>query len=179
MRCLGRRSLNPFWCFLLVLNPETAASKLESRGFHRLPSNPRYYFLEELTRKSIRLSHASGQHINDHPAVVLLPADAWHFSVSLLSPESDIIPPLSTVIESYIDSSLDAKTLPFRCRLQTHMAYLAEYSKDAKDPGFPDMLRYKISGGLLTLILEKKTIFGNEKAEWRRRRQSELLLADQ
>ena len=42
--------------FLLVSNPETAASKLESRGFHRLPPNPRCCFLEELTRKSIRLS---------------------------------------------------------------------------------------------------------------------------
>src|SRR5438270_1448533 len=100
MHCLGRRSLNPFWCstvifdhFLLVPNPETAASKLESLGFHPLPPNPRYRFLEELTRNSIRLSH--GPHIDDHPAVVLLPADAWHFSMRLSSPKSDIIPPLS------------------------------------------------------------------------------------
>ena len=129
--------------FLLVPNPESAASKLESLGFHPLPPNPRYRFLEELTRNSIRLSHASGQHINDHPAVVLLPADASHFSMSLLSPKSDINPPLSAVIESYIDTLLDAETLYFRCHLRTHMAYLAEYVKDAKDPGFPGILRYK------------------------------------
>ena len=90
--------------FLLVSSPETAASKLESYRFHPLPPNPRYCFLEELTRNSIRLSHASDQHRDDHPAVVLLPADAWYFSMSLLSPELDIVPPLSTVIGSYIDT---------------------------------------------------------------------------
>jgi hypothetical protein len=54
----------------------------------------------------------------------------------LSSPKSDIIPPLSAVIESYIDTLLDAKTLDFRCHLGTHMTYLAEYSKDVEDPGF-------------------------------------------
>jgi hypothetical protein len=164
--------------FLLVPNPETAASKLESLGFHPLPPNPRYRFLEELTRNSIRLSHASGQHIeDDHPAVVLLPADAWHFSMRLLSPKSDIIPPLSAVVESYIDTSLDAKTVYFRCRLETHMAYLAEYSKDAKDPGFPGMLRHKYQQDFWCSYL-KEPISDNEKAEWRRQRQSELLPAN-
>jgi hypothetical protein len=109
----------------------------------------------------------------DHPAVVLLPADAWHFSMKLSSPKSDIIPPLSVVIESYIDTSVDAKTLDFRC----HMAYLAEYSKDAKDPGFPGMLRYKHQQDFWRSYL-KKPIYDNEKAESRRRRQSELLSAD-
>jgi len=64
--------------FMLVPNPETAASKLESLGFHPLPPNPRYLFLEAFTRNSIRLS----------------------------SPKSDVIPPLSAVIERYIDTSL-------------------------------------------------------------------------
>jgi len=161
--------------FLLVPNVETAASKLESLGFHPLPPNPRYRFLEELTRNSIRLSH--GQYIDDHPAVVLLPACAWHFSMRLSSPKSDIIPPLSAVIESYIDTSLDAKTLYFRCHLGTHMAYLAEYSKDAKDPGFPGILRYKYQQDFWRSYL-KRPIYDNERAEWRRRRQSELLPAD-
>jgi hypothetical protein len=160
--------------FLLVTNPETAALKLESYGFHPLPPNSRYCFLEELTRNSIRLSHASGQHIDDHPAVVLLPADTWHFS---MRPKSDIIPPLSTVVESYIDIYLDAETLYFRCHLMTHIAYLADYVKDAKDPGFPDMLRYKYQQDFWRSYL-KSPIFVNKKAEWLRRRQSELLPAD-
>ena len=163
--------------FLLVPNPETAASKLESCGFHPLPPNPRYCFLEELNHNSIRLSRESGQHINDHPAVVLLSADVWHFSMSLLSPKSDIIPPLSAVIESYIDTYLDAEMLYFRCHLRTHMAYLAKYVKDAKDPGFPGMLRYKYQQDFWRSYL-KLPIYVNKKAEWLRRRQSELLLAD-
>jgi hypothetical protein len=163
--------------FLLVPNPETAASKLESLGFHLLPPNPRYRFLEELTHNSVRLSHVSGQHIDDHPAVVLLPADAWHFSMSLLSPKSDIIPPLSAVIESYIDTSLYTKTLYFHCRLRTHMAYLAEYVKDVKDPRFPSTLRFKYQQDFWRLYL-KSPIYVKEKAEWQRRRESELLLAD-
>ena len=161
--------------FLLVPNPEIAALKLESLGFHPLPPNPRYRFLEELTRNSIRLSH--GQHIDDHPAVVLLPADAWHFSMSLLSSKLDIIPPLSAVIESYIDTSLDTKTLYFHCRLRTHMAYLAEYVKDVKDPKFPSTLRHKYQQDFWRLYL-KSPIYVKEKAEWRSRRQSELLPAD-
>ena len=163
--------------FLLVPNPETAASKLESRGFHPLPPNPRYCFLEELTRNSIRLSHASGQHIDDHLAVVLLPADAWHFSMSLLSPKSDIIPPLPAVIESYIDTYLDAEMLYFRCHLSTHMAYLAEYVRDTKDPGFPGMLRYKYQQDFWRSFLISP-VYVNKKDEWLRRRQSELLPAD-
>jgi hypothetical protein len=163
--------------FLLVPNPETAASKLESRGFHPLPPNPRYCFLEELTRNSIRLSHASGQHIDDHLAIVLLPADAWHFSMSLLSPKSDIIPPLSAVIESYIDTYLNAEMLYFRCHLRTHMAYLADYVKDAKDPGLPGMLRYKYQQDFWRSYLISP-IYVSKKAEWLRRRQSELLPAD-
>jgi hypothetical protein len=133
--------------------------------------------LEELTHNSVRLSHVSGQHIDDHPAVVLLPADAWHFSMSLLSPKSDIIPPLSAVIESYIDTFLDVKALYFRCHLRTHMAYLAEYVKDAKDPGFPSMLRHKYQQDFWHSYL-KSPIYIKEKAEWWRRRQSELLPAD-
>jgi hypothetical protein len=163
--------------FLLVLNPETAASKLESCGFHPLPPNPRYCFLEELTRNSIRLSNVSGQHINDHPAVVLLSADAWHFSMNLSSPKSDIIPPLSTVIESYIDIYLDAEMVYFRCHLMTHIAYLADYAKDAKDPGFPHMLRYKYQQDFWRSY-SKLLIYVNKKAEWLTRRQSELLPAD-
>jgi hypothetical protein len=159
--------------FLLVSNPESAASKLEPLGFHPLPLNPRYHFLEELTRNSIRLSHASGQHINDHPAVVLLPADAWHFSMSLLSLKSDIISPLSAVIESYIDTYLDAEAPYFRCHLRTHMSYLAEYVKDAKDPGFPGMLRYKYQQDFWRSYLISP-IYVNKKAEWLRQRQSEL-----
>jgi hypothetical protein len=162
--------------FLLVLSPETAASKLESLGFHRLPPNRRYRFLEELTRNSIRLSHASGQHIDDHPAVVLLAADAWHFSTRLLSPESDLIPLLSTVVESYIDTSLDAKALGFRCHLDAHMAYLSMYS-EANDPGFPDTLRHKYQQDFWRKYL-KELIPDKEKAEWRKRRQSELLPAN-
>jgi hypothetical protein len=154
--------------FLLVHDPKTAASKLQSLGFHPLPPNPRYRFLNELTHNSIRLSPVSGQHADDHPAVVLLPADAWHFSTSL-SPESDIIPPLSAVIESFIDTSLDAQTLYFRCRLGTYLAYLAEYSKDAEDPGFPGTLRYKYQQDFWRSYLNKP-ISDSEKAEWRRRR---------
>jgi hypothetical protein len=52
--------------------------------------------------------------------------------MNLLSPKSDVIPPLSAVIESYIDTSLDAETPYFRSDLRTHMAYLAEHVKDAK-----------------------------------------------
>jgi hypothetical protein len=85
---------------------------------------------------------------------VLLPADAWYFSMSLLSPKSDIVPPLSAVIESYIDTYLDAEMLYFRCHLRTHMAYLAKYVKDAKDPGFPGMLRYKYQQDFWRLYLK-------------------------
>jgi hypothetical protein len=163
--------------FFLVAEPERAASKLESLGFHPLPPNPGYRFLEEFTRNSIRLSHVSGQLIDDYSAVVLLSADAWHFSMSLLSPKSDMIPPLSAVIESYIDISLHAMTIHFRSRLDTHMAYLADYVKDAKDPGFPGTLRYKYQQDFWRSYLER-LIYSKEKAEWRRRRQSELLPAD-
>jgi hypothetical protein len=105
---------------------------------------------------------------------VLLPVDTWNFSVSLLSPKSDIIPPLSAVIESYIDTSLEAQTLYLRCRLGTYMVYLAEYSKAAKDPGSPGTLRYRYQQDFWRSHLEKP-IYDSEKAEWR---QSELLLAD-
>jgi len=97
--------------------------------------------------------------------------------MSLLSLKSDIISPLSAVIESYIDTYLDAEMLYFRCHLRTHMAYLAKYVKDAKDPGFPGMLRYKYQQDFWRSYLIKP-IHDNEKAEWRRRRQSELLPAD-
>ena len=128
--------------------------------FILFPPNPRYRFLEELTRNSIQLSHASGQRIDDHPAVVLLPADAWHFLMSL-------IPPLSAVIESYINTSLDTETPYFPSHLRTHMAYLAEYVKDAKDLDFPGTLRYKYQQGFWRSYL-KSPIYVNKKAEWRR-----------
>jgi hypothetical protein len=165
--------------FLLVANPEKAASKLKSLGFRPLPLNPRYRFLQELTRNSIRLQ-APGQRIDEHmdqPTVVLLPADAWHFSMRLLHPKSDIIPPLYAIIESYIDTSLDAETLDFRCHLGTHMGYIAEYVKDAKDPGLPGMLRYKYQQDYWRTYL-KSPIFDNERAFWRARRQAELFPAD-
>jgi hypothetical protein len=97
--------------------------------------------------------------------------------MSLLGPKSDIIPPLSAVIESYIDTSLDAKALYFRYHLRTHMAYLAEYVKDAKDPSFPSVLRYKYQQDFWRSYL-KSPIYVKEKAEWQKRRQSELLPAD-
>jgi hypothetical protein len=95
----------------------------------------------------------------------------------LSSPKSDIIPPLSAVIESYIDTYLDAEMLYFRCHLRTHMAYLVKYVKDVKDPGFPDMLRYKYQQDFWRSHL-KSPIFVNKKAEWLWRRQSELSPAD-
>jgi hypothetical protein len=36
------------------------------------------------------------------------------------------------------DIHLDAEMLYFRCHLMTHIAYLANYVKEAKDPSFPD-----------------------------------------
>jgi hypothetical protein len=83
--------------------------------------------------------------------------------MSLLSPKSDIIPPLSAVIEFYIDISLDAET-----------PYLAEYVKDAKDLDFAGTLRYKYQQDFWRSYL-KSPIYVKEKAEWR---QSELLPAD-
>jgi hypothetical protein len=80
-------------------------------------------------------------------------------------------------MQGYIDTSLHTKTLYFHCRLRTHMAYLAEYVKDVKDPRFPSTLRYKYQQDFWRLYL-KSPIYVKEKAEWRRRRESELLLAD-
>jgi hypothetical protein len=57
------------------------------------------------------------------------------------------------------------------------MAYLAEYVKHAKDPGFPSMLWYKYQQDFWRSYL-KSPIYVKEKAEWRRPRQPELLPAD-
>ena len=161
--------------FLLVANPQVASLKLESLGFHRLPPNPRYRYLEELTQDSIRLSNPSDQRGDenvDHPALVLLPSAAWHFPFNELS---DFVPPLHTVIESYIDTWLDAKTLDFRSRLKTHIAYLKDYVQDVKAPGFPSLLKYEYQRDFWRSYL-KSPIYENEKAEWRKRRQSERVL---
>ena len=163
--------------FFLVANPEVASSKIESFGFHRLPPNPRYRWLEELTQGSIRLSNPSGQHSDedvDHPAVVLLPSAAWHFPLSPSNQLSDIVPPLHVIIESYIDTWLDAKTLDFCCHLRTHIAYLKDYVKDVKDSSFPGLLRYGYQQDFWRSYL-KWPIHENEKPKWRRRRQAELV----
>jgi hypothetical protein len=151
MRSLGRRSLKAFRCsnnhlrpLLIGIQPRNSCLKTRVSWISSSPAKSAVLFFWKSLLASRFGYHTRRANISTitQPSCFYLQMHGI-FSMSLLSPKSDIIPPLSAVIESYIDIYLDAEMIYFRCHLRTHMGYLAEYAKDPKDPGFPGMLRYK------------------------------------
>jgi len=108
-----------FDLFLLVHNPESAASVLASHRFNRTTPNPRLYDIPQMSDHVPLLAQMFASTVHDMaelpkaddvnaPGVILLPAKYWRCKLPWTVDEVDnFIPPLSTLLNTLINVWID------------------------------------------------------------------------
>jgi hypothetical protein len=166
-----------FDLFLLVENLEEAAQCLESAGYSRALPNPRYKFIPELYVLP-RFKKGPMDDVEDIRAtyIAFLRAQQCCYSLPLASTlKEDLVTPLPALINSIINTWLDATTTDYAIHLQTHLAYLcAAASSKARDPLFINELKPEHQNFYLRSL--SHTSIGAEREKWRRVRDSFLLM---
>ncbi|RMZ78872.1 hypothetical protein DV738_g3624, partial [Chaetothyriales sp. CBS 135597] len=174
--CHLKARTHAFDLFFLVANPEESSQRLEQIGFHRIGLNPRYRFMTELLKDSVRLAHPSDaarlDHVQRRPAAVLLSASRWNFPIPQLNKMEDILPPVSLVASSVIDTWLDADTIDFRLLLRSYLGYIVEYVKQTGDDKFEAQLQHEYQRDIWRSY-ENRAVLVSKRTDWLKLRQAE------
>lgn len=143
-----------FDLFLLVHDPESAASVLVSHGFNRTTPSPRFYDIPQMSDDVPRLAQIPASAVHDTadlpeaddvnaPGVILLPAKYWLYKLPRTVDEMDsFIPPMSTLLNTLINVWIDLPVddILLREHIATHIGYFYLYNQEIRKPGFENEL---------------------------------------